>query len=516
MAGLLDFDFNDPQQAGLLALASGLLSAGAPQTRRVGIGEALAGGLGAMGQAQQNAQLMQRKKAAEDLAMQVHQMQFGQMQQQMKDQEAAKQAMIDYANQRNQATQQKPEQFRMDTPISDYQKSAQPNDLPSFYGNQPAPRLADKLPSNTLQAFSKSALIQPQIEELLNQYKFYSSVPKPEYQAKAQEAQIALSKLANELPKFSTDLRTVAGADGKPINVQMADDGTVRPIQGGYGVAPKFREISRGGITTVVNENTLGDSTDFKHVIDPSTAANVRLARDRMEMERQDKVDPSQVDDVANLIASGRMAPLGSMAMRSPFGAAVMSRVRQINPNYDAKDFATMSKAERDFATGKNGNSVRSFNVSISHLDTLNQLADALENRDTLAINKLGNMYATQTGNPAPTNFEAAKKIVADEIVKAIVGTGGGVKDREETAKSIAKFNSPSQLKGVINTYKELMIGQLSGLEKQYKATTNKDDFEDKFLSDAAKNLYKKHKAPKPTDNQTSDDIIALLKKYGN
>lgn len=91
MAGLLDFDFNDPQQAGLLALASGLLSAGAPQTRRVGIGEALAGGLGAMGQAQQNAQLMQRKKAAEDLAMQMHQMQFGQMQQQVKDQEAARQ-----------------------------------------------------------------------------------------------------------------------------------------------------------------------------------------------------------------------------------------------------------------------------------------------------------------------------------------------------------------------------------------------------------------------------------------
>ena len=89
MAGLLDFE--DPQQAGLLAFAQNMFAAGAPQTRRVGIGEALAGGLGGMQQAQLQAEMLKRQKAQEDLQMQMRQMQFGEMQQQVKDQESMRQ-----------------------------------------------------------------------------------------------------------------------------------------------------------------------------------------------------------------------------------------------------------------------------------------------------------------------------------------------------------------------------------------------------------------------------------------
>ena len=88
MAGLLDF--NDPQQAGLLAFAQNMFAAGAPQTRRVGIGQALTSGLSGMQQAQQAAELAKRQKQEEEMMMQMKQMQFGQMQQQMKDSEAAK------------------------------------------------------------------------------------------------------------------------------------------------------------------------------------------------------------------------------------------------------------------------------------------------------------------------------------------------------------------------------------------------------------------------------------------
>lgn len=81
MAGLLDFNLDDPQQAGMMALAQGLLSAGAPQTRRVGFGEALAQGMGGMMQARQQAKGLQQQNAANDLAMKIKQLQFGGMQQ---------------------------------------------------------------------------------------------------------------------------------------------------------------------------------------------------------------------------------------------------------------------------------------------------------------------------------------------------------------------------------------------------------------------------------------------------
>lgn len=455
MAGLLDLDFSDPQQAGLLALASGLLQAGAPQTRRVGIGEALAGGLGAMGQAQQNAVMMQRKKAADDLAMQMHQMQFGQMQQQIKDQEAAKQAMIDYANQRTQAAQPKPEQFRMDTPISDYQKSAQPNDLPSFYGNQPAPRLADSLPSNTLQAFSKSALIQPQIEELMNQYKFYSSVPKPEYQAKAQEAQMALSKLANELPKFSTDLRTVAGADGKPINVQMADDGTVRPIQGGYGVAPKFREINRGGITTVVNENTLGNSTDYQHVIDPSTAANVRLARDRMEMEKQTAANGAMLpDDTLKMMAAQYLAGDTSVMQnlgRGAQGAQNIIALRNEIANqakaagYGGADLAAKNaeyfgtKAGQRTVGTKTANVEMAANEAYSLIPLAKEASDNVVRSGFLPFGKAQIMFDDQTNDPNLRKFAAANNSLVNTYARAISPSGVPTVTDKEHAREMLR-----------------------------------------------------------------------------
>lgn len=226
---------------------------------------------------------------------------------------------------------------------------------------------------------------------------------------------------------------------------------------------------------------------------------STQLAVQKAISDRQDSkgadVDPAQVENVSDMIASGRMAPLGAMAMRTPFGQAVMSRVAEKNPAYRAQDFGTSSKAEKDFATGKQGNAVRSFNVGLSHLDTLGQLADAMGNKDTQTINRLGNYFATQTGQEAPVKFEAAKKVVTDEIVKAIVGAGGTGHDREEAAKTVSAASSPAQLRGVINTYKELMVGQLNGLDQQYRTTTGRNDF-NKYLSPQAVQLYGKHGAP--------------------
>lgn len=204
--------------------------------------------------------------------------------------------------------------------------------------------------------------------------------------------------------------------------------------------------------------------------------------------------DPTTIETTAQAIAAGNLAPLSGFALAKPMGQQIMARVMDINPNYSAKDFGTGQKAEKDFSTGKQGNAVRSFNVALSHLDTLDQLADAMHNGNTQLINKVGNIVATQTGKAAPVDFEAAKKIVADEIVKAIVGSGGGVGDREAAAKTINAANSPAQLKGVIGTYKDLMRGQLGGLRQQYETSTGRKDF-DRFLSDSGKNV--EHAGPK-------------------
>ena len=112
-------------------------------------------------------------------------------------------------------------------------------------------------------------------------------------------------------------------------------------------------------------------------------------------------------------------------------------------------------------------------------------MSDALQGGDTKAINAIANTVARQTGASAPTNFDAAKQVVSAEIIKAIVASGGGVKEREEAANNFAAANSPAQLKGVINTYKQLLGGQLNSLGLQYENTTGRKDFDKKLTGEA-------------------------------
>lgn len=191
-------------------------------------------------------------------------------------------------------------------------------------------------------------------------------------------------------------------------------------------------------------------------------------------------------------IGDYRQAPPANRASKE--GIALMSMVNQYNPSYDATQFGSKTKARNDFATGKNGNTVRSLNVAVQHLDQLGQLSGALGNGNVQAFNQLGQAYAQQTGSPAPTNFEAAKQLVSDEIVKAIVGSGGGVADRENAAATISKASSPQQLAGVIQTYQGLMSGQLSGLKQQYEKSTGLTDFED-YLAPETKAKLQSHSA---------------------
>ena len=202
----------------------------------------------------------------------------------------------------------------------------------------------------------------------------------------------------------------------------------------------------------------------------------------RQELNTKHTVDQGSVDATASMIANGQVAPLSGFAMKTDWGQQVMKRVNDLNPQFSGATFGNVKQAEQKFNVGKQGDTVRSLNVATSHLDTLGTLADALNTGNIQAVNKAANIWKTQTGSSAPTNFEGAKKIVADEVVKAVVGSGGGVADREEAARSIQAANSPAQLRGVINTYKDLMHGQLNGLRQQYEQSTGKTDFE-RFLS---------------------------------
>jgi hypothetical protein len=276
----------------------------------------------------------------------------------------------------------------------------------------------------------------------------------------------------------------------------------------------KAVEVKTGNRTFAANPFTLqpvpGGGSYNMEMTPGEKASNAVAWANNAETKRRNDImegDPQQIEATAQLIANGKMPPPSGFAAARPIAQSIMARVAQINPDYSAIDYNTAKSAEQAFAKGPEAQKIRSFNVAISHLDTLGQLSDALNNGNLQLANKVGNYFATQTGSPPVTNFNAAKEVVANEIVKAIVGSGGGVGDRDKAQAAVSAANSPAQLKGVIDTYQTLMAGQLGGLKQQYEVSTKRKDF-DRMLSPQAKAVISA-KAP-----QASSGIDDLVKKY--
>lgn len=156
------------------------------------------------------------------------------------------------------------------------------------------------------------------------------------------------------------------------------------------------------------------------------------------------------------------------------------------------EDYNAASKAVSGFGDGKHGDMVRSFNVAYNHSDLVGDLADALGNGNVQRINALSQSYEQEFGSPAPTNFDAAKHILADEINKAAIGGAGALADRQALTANILRASSPEQIHGQLDTYKSLIIGQMKGIKQQYEQSTKRKDF-DRLLSPEVADDLKKH-----------------------
>jgi hypothetical protein len=124
------------------------------------------------------------------------------------------------------------------------------------------------------------------------------------------------------------------------------------------------------------------------------------------------------------------------------------------------------------FDTGPQGNTVRSLNVAVDHLDTFKELAEAINTGNIKDINRAKMFLAQRYNNPNLTEFNAAKQIISTEVAKAVVGSANlALADREELANVIDAANSWEELQAAIVGVQKLMAGQLDGLKSQYESS---------------------------------------------
>lgn len=194
-------------------------------------------------------------------------------------------------------------------------------------------------------------------------------------------------------------------------------------------------------------------------------------------------------DSMVDAIGQYKVAPPNGMALRNPRMQQILAQVTQKYPDFDATQYLARQTAAKAFSTGKDAQNVQSANTALNHLDTIEQLATAQKNGNFPLFNQIANTIAAQTGQPAPTNLRAAISMVAPELTKAVVGTGGGVGERADFAHNLNPNGSPEQILQGVGTIKELMGGRLSEVERTYGRTTGRSDFRDSFLSPAAQRI---------------------------
>lgn len=205
---------------------------------------------------------------------------------------------------------------------------------------------------------------------------------------------------------------------------------------------------------------------------------------------------------------------MGKSATRDRYNAIKAQQIHSMGGSSAAVSAGIQTKvqlqAQKAFTTGRQGDTVRSFNVLVNHLDTLQHLMDALNNGDVRAVNLAANEVGRQLGVAAPTNFDAARRVVSDEITKAVTGSAGALGDRQELQKNLSMGNSPSAMSGVIDTYKDLAGGQLYGLQQQYEAGTKSDSFSsDLRLSPAAQALLQRATETSKTKQAAGQAVTA-------
>lgn len=175
--------------------------------------------------------------------------------------------------------------------------------------------------------------------------------------------------------------------------------------------------------------------------------------------------------------ASSRLYPVFDNATKETMyvSANDLNAMRAENPSrYSPASYSPESIGQRDttayFTKGKGGQQLTAYNTALAHLDTLQSLASALHNGDVQAVNRVAQRFKQETGNPAPTNFEAAKNAMAGEVASALKTSGATDQEIEKVDQTFSRAQSPAQLDGAINTYRSLLNSKAHQLQGQYAA----------------------------------------------
>jgi hypothetical protein len=272
-----------------------------------------------------------------------------------------------------------------------------------------------------------------------------------------------------------------------PLGQSLSSNANAQAEQLGKNSLTEQQRLTQQQFRDAQQKNYESERTNQQHALEETMRHNkaeeslkgYELGKD--DGSSDDGGQPGGLNDFQEMVKAIKnydKAPL-NITTKNPRNLRIMAEVQrqadQEGQPFDDTFYKTKQQTMNAFGgQGKQGQTVRSADVLTHHLGVLDQAIDALNNTGPIPWNAAKNFVKKQLNlSTAPTDFEAVKGIVSDELVKFILGTGaGGVTDRETAQKTVDADIAKNGLKSVVAKYKQLGMGQIEGLKQEYEQNT--------------------------------------------
>lgn len=212
--------------------------------------------------------------------------------------------------------------------------------------------------------------------------------------------------------------------------------------------------------------------------------------------------NPSAFDGVNRDVADRAKALLTYTTPATPYmfardpltkAAAGLITSRGIDPSWNPGNYELRQKVKQSFTSGADATGLKSLNQTIYHLGDLKDQVPELNNASgflsTAVRNPIENWWATANGDKRPGTFQETADAAANELVRALRGTGGNEADIQEWRKNLPVNGSPEQQNGQIDKAIDILSGAVSAYRQKYTKGIGKPPVDFPFIDDRGRRI---------------------------
>jgi soluble lytic murein transglycosylase-like protein len=214
-------------------------------------------------------------------------------------------------------------------------------------------------------------------------------------------------------------------------------------------------------------------------------ASATKIAEQEAPLQAIDQLVPGGSDGIVKQMLQYKI-PAPQIGGRNIVGAALVAKAQAVDPTYDPRNSAAYANIIKQYGSqtqGAPGAQMRFINNAFGHSELFEQYVNELAKtnwgqRPTNELTRLSQEIAVElrrSAGPKITSLTALKQFLGPELAKSVVSSGGGQEERLSVQNTLDQAQSPEQILGVLQTFRNVLGRQMQGLAQGYNVTGLKD-----------------------------------------